>query len=142
MTTTVLDHTADVGVEIRTPSRDALFAEALVAFTDTVTPAAGVGEGVERRFELAAGDAPELLVVWLEELLFIFEVEELLFARADVRVVDRAGGGLRLEAAAHGELYDPERHPIKVLIKGVTFHHLEARQEADGSWLGRVIFDI
>jgi SHS2 domain-containing protein len=142
VTITVLDHTADVGVEIRSPTRDALFAEALTAFTDIVTPAAGVGEGVERRFELDASEAPELLVAWLEELLFAFEVEELLFARAEVRIFDREGGGLRLEAVARGEPYDPDRHPVKVLIKGVTFHHLEARQEAGGSWLGRVIFDI
>jgi len=142
VTTTVLDHTADVGVEIRAPSRDALFAEALTAFTDIVTPLAGVGEVIERRFELTAGEAPELLVAWLEELLFDFEVEELLFSRAEVRVHDEPGGGLHLEAVAHGEPYDPDRHPVKVLVKGVTFHHLEARQQTDGGWLGRVIFDI
>lgn len=142
MTYTVLDHTADVGVEIHAPSRDALFEEALVAFTDTVTPVARVRKRTERRFELEASDASELLVAWLEELLFAFEVEELLFSRAEVRVRAEQGGGLRLEALAHGEPYDPDRHPVKVLVKGVTFHHLEARQEPDGGWLGRVIFDI
>jgi len=144
MTHRFFDHTADVGAEIDAPTRDALFAEALLAFSDTLTPLDRLDRPgavpVEREVTLEASSLDELMVVWLEELLFLFEVEALLFSGADVRVEERPSGfGLR--ATARGVTYDPERHPLKVLIKGVTYHELTVEKTAEG-WRARVIFDI
>jgi len=144
MTHRFFDHTADVGADIEAPTRDALFAESLRAFTDTLTPldrldCAG-GAQVEREITLEADSLDDLMVAWLEELLFLFEVESLLFSGADVRVEERPlGFGLR--ATVRGERHDPERHPLKVLIKGVTYHELTVEKTAEG-WRARVIFDI
>lgn len=140
-----LDHTADVAVEVRSGSLDGLFAEALRAFTDTLTPVDGVGGGTGRRVRLEAPDLEELMVLWLEELLFVFEVDSLLFSGAEV-TVEQGPAGSVLAAALHGEHYDPERHPLKVLIKGVTYHTLaveeEAPRETGEGWRAHVIFDI
>ncbi|HEX2253625.1 MAG TPA: archease [Thermoanaerobaculia bacterium] len=136
-----LEHTADVGCELAAPDRDALYAEALAAFTDTITPRDGVEPRLSRHLELTARDAESLLVDWLGELLYVFETENLLCHHAEVRVTD-AADGLALAAEVHGEPYDPERHPVKVLVKGVTWHQLHAAPRADGSWTARVIFDI
>lgn len=150
------DHTADVGVDIEAPDRDGLFTEALHAFTDTLTPFEGLGSGggsgaeraVEWEIDLEAESLDELLMLWLEELLFLFEVDALLFSGAEVRVEGVEGregqgeeGPWRLHAVAHGEVYDPERHPLKVLIKGVTYHELAVEELSEG-WRARVIFDI
>jgi SHS2 domain-containing protein len=135
-----LDHTADVGAELAAPELGALMAEALAAFTDTVTVRAGVEPRLERRFALEAGDAETLLVDWLGEALYAFEVDSLLFRDAEVEVA-AAGDRLHLTARARGETYDPERHPIKVLVKGITYHGLEIRRDR-GTWRARVIFDI
>jgi SHS2 domain-containing protein len=138
------DHTADVGVDIEAPDHASLFTEALCAFTDTLTPLAGVGAAdgspVEREIELEAESLDELMVSWLEELLFLFEVESLLFFAAELRVEEEAEGW-RLRASARGEIYDPDRHPLKVLIKGVTYHELSVEERPEG-WRARVIFDI
>ena len=80
------------------------------------------------------------MVAWLEEMLFLFEVESLLFFGADVRV-EESPPGFGLHATVRGVGYDPERHPLKVLIKGVTYHELTVEETADG-WRARVIFDI
>jgi SHS2 domain-containing protein len=138
------DHTADVGVDIEAPDHASLFTEALRAFTDTLTPLAGVGAAggspVEREIELEAESLDELMVSWLEELLFLFEVESLLFFGAEMCVEEEAGGW-RLRAVARGETYDPDRHRLKVLIKGVTYHGLSVEERPEG-WWARVIFDI
>lgn len=140
-----LDHTADVAVEVRADGRAELFAEALRAFTDTLTPVDGVGTGESRHLSLTAPDLEELMVLWLEELLFVFEVDSLLFAGAEV-TVEEGPEGFVLAAAVHGELYDPERHPLKVLIKGVTYHALAVEEtppeEGGEGWRAHVIFDI
>jgi SHS2 domain-containing protein len=137
-----LDHTADVGAELEAGSLGELLAEALAAFTDTVTERRRVEPAASRRFTLEADDAETLLVDWLGEALYVYEVEDLLLRDAEVEVEEAAGGALRLAATARGETYDPERHPIKVLIKGITYHGLEVVEGADGRWRAQVIFDI
>lgn len=128
-------------MELRAPSRDALFAAALVAFTDTVTDPGTVAAEEGVNLEVAADDAEGLMVEWLGELVYRFDVDGLLFREAEVRVED-SGEGLRLVAEARGERYDEERHALKVHVKAVTWHGLEVREEADGSWFGHVVFDI
>lgn len=156
-----LDHTADVGAEIEAPTVEALFAEAAAAFTDTVTVREEVRAEVERRVEVAAEGLDELMVEWLGELLFRFETEGLLVAEAAVEIDSPQSGrtqsgwhlskpnggrgcqgGWHLAAVLRGEVYEPQRHPIKVLIKAVTFHQLEVRETEGGGWFARVIFDV
>jgi protein archease len=138
-----LDHTADVAVELEAPTLGELYAEALAALTDTLTVREGVEPATERRFAVESTDAESLLVDWLSDLLYAFEVDALLFHDAEVEVVEEdSAGRVRLAARARGERYDPARHPIKVLVKAVTYHGLEVRRLDDLSWHGRVIFDI
>lgn len=141
MTYRFLDHTADVGVKIRAASLEGVFAEALAAFTDTVTARRRVGTGLSQAFELTGPDAEILLVDWLGELLYAFEVGRRLFHDAEVRL-QPGDGGLALTAVARGEAWDPRRHPVKVLVKGVTYHALEVARRGEGDWSARVIFDI
>jgi SHS2 domain-containing protein len=135
-----LEHTADLAVEIEAPTREGVFQEALVAFTACLTEPEGVAEELSRRFRLAGQEADLLLVDWLGELLYAYEVKGLLFRRGSVNFKEK-GQTLSLEAEAWGESYDPDRHPIKVLIKGVTYHGLRLCREGTG-WRARVIFDI
>ncbi|HEX6199432.1 MAG TPA: archease [Thermoanaerobaculia bacterium] len=133
-------HTADVAVELRAASRGALFAEALVAFTDTITDPERVAPEEEHELSAEAEDLESLMVEWLGELVYRFEVDGLLFREAEVRI-EEAGGRFRLAARARGEPYDTGRHPLEVQVKGVTYHELRV-EEVDGEWVGRVVFDI
>ena len=134
-------HTADVAVELRAASREALFAEALVAFTDTITDPAAVAPEEEHELAVEADDLPGLMVEWLGELVYRFDVDGLLFREAEVRIEEAPAGRFRLAARARGEPYDGDRHPLEVQVKGVTYHELRV-EEADGGWVGRVVFDI
>lgn len=135
-----LDHTADVGADLEAAGLGGLYAEALAAFTDTLTVRGRVEPREERSFDLEAADREALLVDWLDELLYLWEVEEWLFHDAEVEV-EEAAGRVRLAARARGERYDPDRHPVKVLIKGITWHGLKV-EPAGAGWKGSVIFDI
>ena len=100
------------------------------------TPAAEVelsGESIKPVISL-----DETLVAFGNELLYLFEGEGFLAARFAPETVEPDV----IEGALHGEPYDPERHPVKVLVKGITWHQLHAGPRQDGSWTARVIFDI
>jgi SHS2 domain-containing protein len=135
-----IDHTGDLAVEVRAPSREELFAEALAAMTDCVTDLASVGRSLSRRLEAEAPDLELLLVEWLGEVLYAFEVHQEVYSCAEVEIQER-GDGLMLQARVEGELYDPDRHPLKVPIKGVTYHALKVESGEHG-WTARVVFDI
>jgi SHS2 domain-containing protein len=89
------------------------------------------------KFSLEAPNLEELLVSWLNEFLFLFETQELLFSRFDIKNLNPNG----LEAMVWGEKYTPEKHLIKRIIKAVTFHKL-AITEKNGQWQTQIIYDL
>ena len=91
----------------------------------------------ERRIEVEADDREGLLVAWLAELLYISEVDNLVFNRFDVDEISDT----RIVARAFGEPLDLDRHNPKLMIKAVTRHMLEVAP-SDGGYQVRVILDI
>lgn len=138
-----LSHTADLAMAVEAASVEALFADALAGLTDCITELERVRAVVVRRLELAGAELDLLLVDWLGEAVAAFETRGELYGRAAVRI-EREARGVRLSAELHGERYDGERHPLKVLVKGVTYHRLrvEAPDAGNALWRARVVFDI
>ena len=140
MTYRFIEHTADTGLEVEAETLDELFVEALRGMTDCITELERVAPKTRRRIGVRAADLGQLLVEWLSEVVYLFEVEDLLFCQAEVEI-KQSKEGFDLEATAAGEPYDPDRHPVKIAIKAVTYHQLAVEQTASG-WRARVIFDI
>jgi SHS2 domain-containing protein len=134
------DHTGDVGVSLTGRTVDELFASAAVAFSDTITPVTGIEPRRPEELNVAAPELDLLLVDFLSELLYRFDTRGWLARHAEVEVRER-DGGWELEGTLIGERYDPQRHPVKILIKAVTYHGLRVGQ-SNGVWTAKVVFDI
>ncbi len=129
--------TADVGVHAWGPSLEACFRQGALGMFDLMVPLTAVAPEESREVS-AQGETPEaLLVNWLNELLFLHDVEG--FAVRDVTVSPIEGR--RLHAILAGEPVDPARHPRGVLVKAATFHQL-AVERAPGRVSARVVLDI
>lgn len=137
---TFVDHTADVAADLtgRTPAE--LFTFGAQAMTDTITELASVHPAVTQSVTLEAGSLEDLLVDWLNELLYRFEVRNLLVSDAAVTLRED-GGRWSLAASVSGEPFDPARHPSRVLVKSATYHGLNVTHE-QGTWRARIVFDI
>jgi SHS2 domain-containing protein len=146
-----IDHTADVGIEVRASTLEGLFdraargALALVAGEDDVERASGNERAADeaqdsqrvherRDIELDSDDVAGLLALWLRELLFIHEVHGLAYEGGRFDALDER----RLRATV--DVGRDSRRPVRE-IKGVTYHGLEAIRDAQG-WRARVIFDV
>ena len=140
MSYSFIDHTADVAADLAGRTLDELFASAADALTDTITDLREVRRMTADAVTLDAGSLEDLLVDWLNELLYRFEVRNLLVADADVEVRP-AGQRWRLEATVHGEPFDLARHPSRVVVKSATYHGLHII-EREGKWSARIVFDI
>lgn len=136
----ILEHTADVGIEVTAGDLDELFCECLRGLTDCLTRLRSVGTGQTRKVHLLAPDLARLLVEFLEEAIYLHETTGLVFADARVAVVE-AEDGWQLDGELAGEPFDLDRHGLRTLVKAVTFHQLSVELQGD-RWIARVIFDI
>ena len=137
---TFIDHTADVAADLDGGTLGELFASAARALTDTITPLENVRPSIPQSVTAEAATLEDLLVDWLNELLYLFEVQNILFSQFDV-AIDGTEGRWRLAATLGGEPFDPARHSTRVLIKSATYHGLRVTCE-DGTWRARIVFDI
>ncbi len=132
----IVDHTADVAIVARGADVGEAFASAGRALLSLVTDPDSVAEVEERRIELSADDLGDLLVAWLNELIYLFDAENLLLSGFDVRPV----GDTSLVATVRGERVDKARHRIKLGVKAATHHMLEI--DRDNGVRLQVLFDI
>jgi SHS2 domain-containing protein len=131
------EHTADLGLRVRAPDLDTLFAEAAEAlFAAIVEDPGTVAASCKVEVRLAGSDREYLLFDWLKELLYHFDAEHLLLGRFAVKV--RADG---LEGEAWGEPLDFSRHQLSHEVKAITYHGLRV-EPVEGGWLAEVIVDI
>jgi SHS2 domain-containing protein len=131
------EHTADLGLRIRAPSLDTLFAEAAQAlFAAIVEDLAAVRPLQQVEVQLSGSDREYLLFDWLKELLYRFDAEHLLFSRFQVHVHDDG-----LTGSAWGEPLDRSRHELAHEVKAITYHGLRVEQTPDG-WVAEIIVDI
>jgi len=113
----LIDHTADMGVKISSPTIEMLFKEAAHALADILGGRCAQGTE-EMRVQARGIDREDLLVRWLQEILYLMEV-----------------GGWRLRDAHVEELGETEvkgvlqgacvQEPLAAEIKAVTYHNLK-----------------
>lgn len=134
---TYLDHTGDVGIQIKASTLQELFIAAAKEMFQIICPG-GKTVNKEKYSVIANGNSiEELFVNWLSELNFIFQTEGVLLGD----FVEISISNNRLVAAASGEKIDPEKHDIQMEIKAVTYHKLFVKKLKNG-WQAQVIFDI
>jgi SHS2 domain-containing protein len=132
----ILDHTADVGIIAYGADLKQAFANAARALFSLITELDDVREVSRWDIEVEAGDIESLLVAWLNELVYRFDAEGILFRRFEVSQL----GDAHLRARGYGEKVDVSRHRLKLGVKAATYHMLKV--EKNNGYSVRVIFDI
>ncbi len=131
------DHTADVGIAAAGTSLEEVFAATGEGLAALLCAPETVREREERELAASAPDLEALLVEWLSEINYRFEVDG--FAFRTFRVLEV--GETAVRGFGRGEPLDVSRHRVGEGVKAVTYHGLEVRQDAEG-WRVRVIVDI
>ena len=133
----ILDHTADTGLAIYGKDLKSLFEHAGEGFFHIITDLKRVKPRIEKRVHLAGESLDRLMVDWLSELLYLHDVDHLLFGEFIVESVGEEG----LKAVAKGEPFQEGIHVIKTEVKAVTYHQIRV-EKRNGGWRARVIIDL
>jgi len=127
-----VEHTADCGLEVWAPDLQGLMEEAARGMFELMGIEVSEESRCHRQLEIGAEDREQILVSFLEELLFIAESEDLAFDGFLLNLVDtnllaKLEGGFIVERSKE--------------IKAVTYHYLEI-SETDRGLETSIIFDV
>lgn len=130
-----ISHTADIKIRVRAPTLEGLFSETFKALMQIMYGTDRTG-GVIRDIRVESSDNESLITDFLSEVLFVSEVENLVFSDASVRI-----NGFCLTAELRGEPFDPVRHSGGSEVKGISYSGLAIMHDANGYMLD-IIFDV
>ncbi len=132
----LLEHTADIRLEVLGETVEQLFINAARGFTDLVAEATELAPSEEVDVSLEAETVDDLLVDWLRELLYLNQAENFVFI--DAQDVELTGASFKARILGR-KLGSNELPPFD--IKAVTYHDMSVERTTQG-YMTRIVFDI
>ena len=132
-----IPHTADIALRIQGKDLRELFINAAYGMFDIIADLEGLKESVSIDVNLKAPSKEELLVSWLDELLYNFYTKGIIFFDFDITLVTDG----TLTAKARGRHLGENKNRLKREIKAATFHDLNIA-ETPGGLSVDIVFDV
>ena len=140
----MIDHTADIGIQVYGRKLDQLFENAALGMFDILCDIEKVNERNTYAIEISGKTTEELLHAWLGELLYRQNTEGMLFMKFKVEI-----NGNNLTGKIKGEKYNPEKHCLKKEIKAVTYNSMQilqpdrrSKKTRERLFRTKIIFDV
>ncbi len=132
----VIDVAGDVGVRAEGATREECFINAALALYSLITNLDQVEETESEEIEISEDNHEDLLVSFLNELIFIFDTYGFVGSRIELYLKNKT-----LKAKIYGEKFNPEKHERRLLVKAATYHNLVLKKD-NNLWIAEIIFDI
>ena len=138
----VLEHTAtaDALFQAFGKTLNSCFKNAALAVESLTINLKSVEPKIEEHIDLTADDPKQLLVDFLEELIFLKDTKYLVFSKIKVSVKEQEEH-VTLTATLKGERINPKKHELGNDIKAITYHQLKLEKQKD-HWMAQVLVDI
>jgi len=133
----LLEHTSDVGILARGANREEALIAASHALASILVDPAAFRPVEERYFRAPGSDEAAQIVNWLNEILFFFDTEGIVF----VEFAIDSWTSHEITGRAKGERFDAERHELRTGVKAATYHQFESHM-IPGGWELRVFVDV
>jgi SHS2 domain-containing protein len=136
-----LYHIADAKFRAYGSTLEEAFENAALALFNVMINTSGLGVCESREIEIGSPDIKRLLVEWLCELLYLFEVDGIIFSEFKIISIEKTADGFSLKGKASGEPIDLSRHNFDTQVKAVTFHDLQVESDKTGRFCVQVVVD-
>jgi len=135
-----LPHPADVRFSAYGSTLEEVFEQAAYAMFHVIIDTTTLNPERSVDIKLESLGLDNLLYDYLSELLYLFEVEEIVFCQFRVNSIEKTDGNYILHGKASGENIDQERQSFETEVKAVTYHLLEVTKGKVG-YSAHVIVD-
>ncbi|MBN1871803.1 MAG: archease [Candidatus Omnitrophica bacterium] len=133
----IVDHTADISIKAYGKSEKELFENAARGMFNIAADLEGITTSTELNVKVSALDKEELLVEWLDELLYNFYTKHIIFCEFNiVELTDKS-----LSAKIKGRFIGENKNRLKSEIKAATRHGLNIVKK-DGIYEVQIVFDV
>lgn len=133
----VFSHTADMGITIYGRTLKELFTNAARGMFAQITDLEKINPKKVMPIRAEAQNLEELLIRYLNELLFLFAVKNMAFKVFQFASLSE----IKLKGVVKGEALNKGSHPVYREIKAATYHMLQVKRTKNG-WRAKVIFDL
>jgi SHS2 domain-containing protein len=133
----LIDHTADLDLEVTGTDAADLFVQAACALFDLITDRGALTGRATQQLVVTGADWSDLMVNWMRELLYLFNGCYTLVKDVSICRISETD----LEARLTCEPLDSRRHVINQEIKAVTYHGIEVMGAPD-RWTARIVLDV
>jgi SHS2 domain-containing protein len=133
-----IDHTADKAVRVHAETLPLLLEACAFAMFGLMADLDAIRPEVERQWTVTAPSLEGLLVEWLRELLFTWEVDGVFWTR--FRVDEARESPPEANATAWG-VPSSQVQITGAAVKAITYHALEVRRDERG-WHAQLVFDV
>lgn len=134
-----LYHIADAKFRAYGSTLEEAFGNAALAMFNVMTETGNLKPDIMQQVELTSFDIESLLVDWLSELLYLFEVDNIIFGKFEVSSIKQTEDDFSLTAQVWGENIDLSTHSFDTQVKAVTYHELEVKK--DDGFCVQVVLD-
>jgi|SRR5450759_2979046 SHS2 domain-containing protein len=136
-----LYHIADAKFRAYGSTLEEAYENAAIAMFNVMINTSGIGASESKDIEVGSPDIKGLLVEWLSELLYLFEVDGIIFSEFKIISIKKTNDGFSLKGRASGEPIDLSRHNFDTQVKAVTFHDLQVDEDENGRFCVQVVVD-
>ncbi len=134
----IIDHTADIGIRAYGVDLVQAFNNAALGLFSLITDIDKVEDTLMREVTVTATDREALLVEWLNELIYLFDAELVVFKRFSIVSLTDT----ELKARCYGEKINKHKHELKRGIKSATYHMLKIESQNGNGYEVQVLLDI
>ena len=132
-----IPHTADIAIRVYGKSLKELFINAAYAMFDIIADLEGLKVLQEIDIKISAPSKEELLVSWMDVLLYNFYTKSVIFSEFEILSLTDTD----IIAKAKGKFAGDNRNRLKTEVKAVTYHDLKIK-EIPGGFSVDVVFDL
>lgn len=135
----MLDHPADGKFRAFGETLEEAFGNAALAVAGQMWDWNAAKPAIDVAVEIEGRDLPQLLLKFLEEILYLFETRRFILAAVVDLTIEATASGHRLRAIFRGERLS-ERVEIFGDVKAVTYHEMKIESACD-QWMVQVVVD-
>lgn len=132
------EHTADIGIEVKSPTLSEAFEEVSLSFSEIITGGNLPKSSISKEVNLEADNLDSLLVDFMSYLIVLFDTDFFITGSSKLKI--SKNHTISLRGNLMGETYNQDMHGYGVEIKAISYHLLLVKEGPPAHL--RVILDL
>ncbi len=132
----IIDVSGDIGIRAEGKTLEECFIESALGLYSLITDLETVDLIEEIEINLTEQSIEDLLICFLNELIFQFDAYGFV-GKSVFLLIDETS----LHGKIKGEIFNPQKHERRLLVKAATYHNLKLKRE-NSHFIAEIIFDI